>query len=172
DGPVSVAVFRGCVMPEDNAAQSLLDDVAQQIGVGPLKLDAVHSSCNLNYQDRFEVSIVAPPYSDDLYLAAPIIDIDPDKKLELFERVLQLNYLVLETDGATFAIDDESAQLILCAAFSLQDLTAEQLVKHLENFIQTSAKHWEAFNSSVAESVAAADEDPGPGPANAEIMRG
>ena len=71
---------------------------------------------------------------------APIMDVPPNKKVELFQQLLELNYLATE-DGA-FAIDKETNRVYLRALRSLDSFDFDEFVDMLDTIARV-ADEWD-----------------------------
>jgi hypothetical protein len=75
-----------------------------------------------------------------LLFLAPIMDVPPGKREELYRQLLELNYLATE-DGA-FAIDKESGRVYLRALRSLESLDFDEFVDMLDTVARV-ADEWD-----------------------------
>jgi hypothetical protein len=71
---------------------------------------------------------------------APIMDVPPNKREELFRQLLELNYLATE-DGA-FAIDKETSRVYLRALRSLDSFDFDEFVDMLDTIARV-ADEWD-----------------------------
>jgi len=124
-------------MHENLEINELLGSLAESMGVSHLKLGENHM-CIFQYKESLDFLIMVPPMGESVYLAATICKINPESKGELYERVLTMNFLLMETRGTTFAIDQESMSIVICYERSLKSLTRETFPDLVGNFLITA----------------------------------
>lgn len=84
---------------------------------------------------------------------APIATVPETNAQALYEELLRLNFCCVETNGATFALDEDGRRICLCYVQSIDsadELSFENLVG---NFLETAKKWHEHFNAPVGESA-------------------
>lgn len=92
----------------------------------------------IEYDTRLALSVFSPPDSGALYFASSLIDIDDQAPIEFFRRLLQMNFLLLQTRGASLSIDDEGRQVHLCLSLPFDLLDERKLPDLMSGFIETS----------------------------------
>ncbi len=115
--------------------------------------------CAFKFDDSVDIVIEVPPEGDTLYLYAAIMrDIKAD--LAVYEQLLRLNYLGRETGGATFALNQRDASLILCLIRPLNLLDSARFFTLLQTFME-AAKKWRLhFDSFIASDAKDSEENP------------
>jgi hypothetical protein len=131
------------------SADDLLAQLSASMGGSPLTLDR-SGICVFKFKDKIEFLLLAPPASESIYMAATLCEVVEDTKAELYEKVLKMNFLLMETAGASLALNDQSRSIVLCyerprASFSSGKFpevvssflaTAERLQQQLEEFVR------------------------------------
>jgi hypothetical protein len=114
---------------------SLLSDL---IGSPPLAFDD-NGMCILGHQDGFAVILMTAPDSDILLLSAQLTEIPTTGREALFGWLLRMNYLGLETGGASLCLDAEETHVHLCHNIALGRVEGPALVTMIGNFIEVAA---------------------------------
>lgn len=114
----------------DDRFLPILEQSAKILGIDCPQLDTL-GTCDIAYKDEFQLSVIAPPFTGFVHLAAPVCLLDLPGSEKMYRRALEANFMLSETRGATLAIDANRNQLLLCIRFPLETLTAERFADAL-----------------------------------------
>ena len=105
--------------------QSITKAIAAQLGTGTLEQDD-DGLVQLEYNGGITLTLFSPADSGALYLAASLLELPTVTSPAFLERLLQMNFLLFDTRGATLSIDEDGRQvhLCLCLPFALIDETS------------------------------------------------
>lgn len=128
-------------------AKELVTAMGQTLDIGSLALND-KGMCFFKYHDHFDFVIEAPPSTDTFFLYASLLSLpsNSEDKVLIYEKLLEHNYLCIDTHGATFAIDRKNNSLILCYWHKLQHLELQEFISVVIRFLQTADEHWETLN--------------------------
>lgn len=136
-------------MNEREILQPGLNRLASLIGVDQLELDE-GGMCNLEYQGQINLSLIVPPGSGALYLSAAIGPVPPGDRTAFFERLLKLNFLLLDTNGAALALDDDAREAHLCYALDLAHFSEEAFPQLVGRMLETAQRLHDELSRPVA----------------------
>jgi len=118
----------------------MLRELAVEREAEGLELDE-SGICEFNYKDQIPLMVMCPASSDTLYLASGIIDAPPEeRRLALYEKLLQMNFLLLDTNGTAFSVDESTGRIVLCYSRSLEGMHHKDFGKIVTNFLAVSEK--------------------------------
>lgn len=142
---------------EHGAVQQWLARLGAATGLDGLQLDD-NGCLALRYGEGLELMLELPEGSPVAHLYAPVLQLGGDEAglLATFRRLLALNLFALETQGATFALDEMHQRIVLQYPLVVQATDAGLFERVLGNFIET-AQRWQAQLASGA-------AEPGPPP--------
>jgi len=126
-------------MTSDQHFLPILEQTAKILEIATPELDSL-GTCNISFADDFQLSIVAPPFTGFVYLAAPVCMVNDAGSDQLYRRALETNYMLSATRGATLAIDSSVNQLLLCIRFPLDTLTPQVLADALVSMADVAEK--------------------------------
>jgi hypothetical protein len=141
--------------------EDLLDQLSMSMGVPPLRLDE-SGLCAFKYNDALDFLILAPARTDQVYLAATLCPI-PAENTQCYETLLRMNFLLMETSGATLAIDSEAGMIVACYERSLASFSLVSFPDVVGSFLAIATR----LQSEVREAIlgghtaAGAGTDPG-----------
>lgn len=92
----------------------------------------------LDYDERVTVTALSPPESDALYLTASLMEMPSPTSQAFLERLLKMNFLLLDTRGAALSLDDDSRQVHLCICLPFALLDDASLPKVVGGFLETA----------------------------------
>ena len=113
-------------------AKSLIDELGRYIGIEGLVLDE-KGSCTLVFDEHIVVTFVA----SDAVLSA-ICYIAEREDAPFFRQLLEANFAWQETGGATFAVEPNSARVVLSLKWPLAGFGFQTWVGELEKFVNAS----------------------------------
>ena len=146
-------------MDAQDTVRNWLREISQVAGLGPLTLNE-NGVGTFSYGEDLTVSIIVPADSELVQLLAPLVTRPDENRENYFARLLELNFLTLETNGATFALDKESGEVVLCYSQPVAALESQGFQNLLGGFIETAEKWSGRLGSadfSSAEPVANAE---------------
>ena len=148
-----------------------LEELGHQSGIEDLRLDD-HRLCSLQYRDDVEIVIELPEQSPTVYFYAPMMPVPQQERETLFTRLLKLNFLCLETRGATLAIDEKNSRIILCYGHPVELLDFLAFENLTGNFAETARTLKTELNTPMDDtSSKASDERPDWRPFDAGTLR-
>lgn len=146
-------------MTENNRFRSVLERAAKLLKIESPEIDALGTG-GIKLEDGYEISLIAPPFDDFVYLAAPICFLDGRDERALCRAALESNYMLTETRGATLAIDPDTNQLILCTGLRLASLSPEVLAEEIASIDEVSQQ----LRAKFLDSAGVADRSDGQEP--------
>jgi hypothetical protein len=126
-------------MNEHEIVEPGLRRLAALIGIDSLALDE-EGMCNLEYQGKVNLTLIVPRGSGALYLSASLGPVPAGDRAAFYERLLKLNFLVLDTNGATLALDDEAREVHLCYALNLDHFNEEGFPPLVGNLLERALR--------------------------------
>ena len=136
-----------------------LAELGKEAGISGLKLDE-HNLCAFRYGGELEFVIELPHESPIVYLYSPMADIPSSNREAFFERLLRANFFCLETNGATFSIDERSHRIILSYGHPIEQADNLIFKNIVGNFLETAEKWRKALNAP--ENASSSDANRGP----------
>lgn len=140
-----------------------LAELGKEAGIDGLKLNE-HHLCAFRYGKELEFIIELPPESPIVYLYSPMAELPAEHRDTFFEKLLKANFFCLETNGATFSIDERSNRIIISFGQPIDQIDNLVFKNIVGNFLET-AEHWkEQLNTAEANNEASTgniDEDMG-----------
>ena len=97
--------------------------------------------CTLGYGKGLDCVIEVPASYPVIYLRSPLMQLPPNDREALFKKLLTLNFLGIETGGASFAIDEEESTVVLWLSRRISDLDQTGFETLLGNFLAV-AEQW------------------------------
>ncbi len=153
-------------MVEPADAQALVNGWLAALGAKAglaLRLDE-EGVCGVGHVSGMDCAIEVPDGGNSLYLRAPLVSWPPRQAQRIAEYCLQAQFLGLETDGASFAIDPRDGELVLWKCVPLAVLDEESMATLVVAFIEAAAR-WR-------ESLLRADGTPAEGAHASPLMAG
>lgn len=129
---------------------NLLKELGTSIGVEALALNE-KGICAFRYQSYFDFIIEAPEGSNTVFFYSPLLQVSECDSEGLFLKVLKLNFLCLETNGATFAYDTHTGCIILCYRYSIEYLDTFLFQNVVGNFLNVAEKWWKQLQTCTEE---------------------
>lgn len=126
-------------MAADDLIDACLSELAAEIGLESLALDE-QGCCSLDHSDGFVFTLMAPDGGDLVHLNSRLLDVPALGKQAFYSRLLRLNFLLLETSGATLSIDEDEEGVYLCLALVRAPLSAQHLLRVIANFLVGSGR--------------------------------
>lgn len=114
-----------------------LAEFAQQEGISQLMLDE-RGLIGLRVDDVLEIEIEVPSEQSQIYLRAGLMPLPEQDRERWYCDLLERNFLLQETGGASFAIDAQRAQVALSFCEPLDRLDAMSFANVLRNFISAA----------------------------------
>lgn len=128
-------------MVEPTDAQALVNEWLAALGAKAglaLRLDE-EGVCGVGHVSGMDCAIEVPDGGSSVYLRAPLASWPPRHALRIAEYCLETQFLGLETDGASFAIDPRDGELVLWKCVPLAVLNEETLASLVVGFIEAAA---------------------------------
>ena len=143
-------------MTERGTVDNWLAGLAAGAGLDGLQLDE-RGCAALRYADDLDLMLELPEASPVLHLYAPVLLLaGDDGRQDVFRRLLALNLFGLETQGASFALDELNDRIVLQVPLLVGATDAGLFERVLGNFIE-AAQHWKR-ELGAPDPSAAADE--------------
>lgn len=129
----------------------LLVEIANKNNAPILQLNE-QGVCAFRYNDIFDIVIEVNDPSSRVFFYTPLIHISHLKNKRLFEELLKANYLCLETQGATFSLNNKH-DIVLCYWSSAQSLNATEFENTLKQFISVAQKWWNILKEHSLDNI-------------------
>jgi len=114
--------------------------------IGPLQLDE-NGVASLTYDETIQMVIEAPNGSPVFHLYATVSTPPGEGREAFYELLLKKNFLTLETNGATFAINERTGEIVLCYSQPADNLDAQAFKNLVGSFIETVEKWQERLGA-------------------------
>ena len=124
-----------------------LAELGQEAGIEDLKLNE-HHLCAFRYGKDLEFTIELPPQSPIVYLYSPMAELPSENKEAFFEKLLKANFFCLETNGATFSIDERSNRIILSYGQPIDQIDNLVFKNIVGNFLETAERWKDLLNTA------------------------
>ncbi len=118
---------------------NLLAALAQELGLEGLEFDE-DGMCMLQGENGMSLALLAQDTARSMTLAASIYPVQDATRAALCEKLLKMNFLLLETQGSTLSIDEEGQEVVVCRQLSLEDLPQETFVDQILDFLLLSGQ--------------------------------
>ncbi|MCP4747330.1 MAG: type III secretion system chaperone [Desulfobacteraceae bacterium] len=125
-------------MNRQEELSNYLRDISYRLGVGLPALDQ-NGVCAMRYDDKFNVILEVPDASDDIYMYAILMS-QHTASVQFYQKLLEANFLCMDTERATFCLDKESNDIVLCRTIEFENLTADKLEKVINQFLSAADK--------------------------------
>ena len=122
-------------MDEQKILEPGLKRLASLIGASEVVLDD-GGMCHLEYQGQVSLTLIAPRGSGALYMSASLGPVPAGDRATIYERLLKLNFLLLDTNGATLALDDDAREVHLCYALNLDHFDEDRFPPMVGNMLE------------------------------------
>lgn len=126
-------------MKERELLEPGLKRLAALIGVDSIALDE-GDMCTLDYQDQVSLTLIAPEGSGTLYLSACLGPVPAGDRTAFFERLLKMNFLLVDTNGAALSLDDAGREVHLCYALDLAHFDEEAFPNLVGKMMETALR--------------------------------
>jgi len=117
----------------------LLNRLAQELGLDGLTLDE-DGMCMLQGENGMSLALLAHASGQSMTLAASIYPVQDATRAALCEKLLKMNFLLLETQGSTLSIDEEGQEVVVCRQLALPGLEPEAFVEQILDFLLLSSR--------------------------------
>lgn len=122
-----------------DAVTECLAVLAHEMGAPALELDE-QGCCALEHGDGYVFTLIAPEGGQLVHLSSRLMDVPVTGREGFFARLLRLNFLQMETSGATLSIDEEGEGVYLCYSLLRDGLQSERLLTIVANFLSSSSR--------------------------------
>lgn len=96
--------------------------------------------CGVGHASGMDCAIEVPDGGSSVYLRAPLMAWPPRQAPLVAQYCLEAQFLGLETQGASFAIDPRDGELVLWRSVPVAVLDAEALATLVVGFIEAAAR--------------------------------
>jgi len=134
-------------MLEPTCAQALVNTWLAALGARAglaLRLDE-EGVCGVGHVSGMDCAIEVPDGGSSVYLRAPLMAWPPRQARRIAEHCLEAQFLGLETDGASFAIDPRDSELVLWKSVPVATLDEAALASLVVGFIEAAARWRESL---------------------------
>ena len=115
----------------------LLAALAQELGLEGLEFDD-DGMCMLQGENGMSLALLAQDSGQSMTLAAGIYPLQDATRVALCEKLLKMNFLLLETQGSTLSIDEEGQEVVVCRQLTLEGVAPEDFVDQILDFLLLS----------------------------------
>jgi len=128
--------------------QQLLSDLGDFMGLADLSLDE-DGACQLVFDDITNIDFNHDDQGEGSLIMHTVVGtVPPERKKETCITLLAGNYLGLETNGATLAIEPATSEIVLSTRMSGSHHDADSLSEVLTSFVRTARDWASRLNSS------------------------
>lgn len=117
----------------------LLNRLAQELGLDDLALDE-DGMCMLQGENAMSLALLAHASGESMTLAASIYPVQDATRAALCEKLLKMNFLLLETQGSTLSIDEEGQEVVVCRQLSISGQAPDDFVQAVLDFLLVSGQ--------------------------------
>jgi hypothetical protein len=135
-------------MNSQDTVRNWLGELSELGGLGRLTLNE-NGIGTFAYGEDLTVSVIVPADSELVQLLAPLVSPPQENRETYFAKLLQLNFLTLETNGATFALDKETGEVVLCYSQPIGALDLSQGFRNLLGSFIEAAEKWSSCLGSA-----------------------
>jgi len=96
--------------------------------------------CTFTYKDLIDFSLELSTDQSHLMLSSVVGELPAGPDPELLCRLLRLNYLGIETRGATLSIDESESNIVLWISLATAMLDPEQFEQSIQVFLDVSER--------------------------------
>ncbi|NJN47765.1 MAG: type III secretion system chaperone [Candidatus Competibacteraceae bacterium] len=119
-------------MSKENIHQ-LVKDFGREIGLADMAMDENDFVC-LFTNDGVVLNLDYHEDEDVLVMYTTVGEIPDDKRLQLYQELLQANFFWESTAGATMCVDHTAERVMLMANITVSDLDLPKLMAVLDHF--------------------------------------
>ena len=116
----------------------LVSDVGKMINIPELQLDD-NGICTLGIDDNLIISLGYNASQESVDVLCCLDSIPLTDQLVL--RALMANFMWIDTQGATFSIEEQSNSLILLTRLAFQGVSTQSFLQHISQFINVT-EYW------------------------------
>lgn len=117
--------------------ETLIKSSVSQLGL-QLPAQDEFGAYSIQLEDGFYLSIMSSQDPDYVYLATPISILDHLDNKALYRRALEANFMLIDTRGATLAIDSIANQLLICSSTRADHLDEETLSNEIRSIVSAA----------------------------------
>jgi hypothetical protein len=117
----------------------LLNRLAQELGLDDLALDE-DGMCMLQGENGMSLALLAHASGQSMTLAASIYPVQGATRAALCEKLLKMNFLLLETQGSTLSIDEEGQEVVVCRQLTISGQEPDDFVEAVLDFLLVSGQ--------------------------------
>ena len=129
----------------------LIAHLRAELELDDLEFNSVNV-CRLLVDDDVEIDLEYVAEDDALYCYSVVgTTFDEGQRKDWAEVLLAANLFGRDTGGASFALDDETDDILLCRVFDMADLSADRFLRQLEEFSSVSV-YWVERLSEASDS--------------------
>lgn len=127
-------------MDQDPTVQDYLSALGSFFGAEQVSLDE-DGLCQFQHESGFSVTLIWQGDEVRTFtLSSDVAEVpSAQNRLDLYARLLRLNFLLIETGGATLAVDEDEKIVFLCRELQVHGLEEEQFVSAVAHFMVQSA---------------------------------
>ena len=138
-------------MENTSIVNGWLAELGKEAGIDDLKLNE-HHLCAFRYGQELEFIIELPPESPIIYMYSPMAELPAEHKEAFYEKLLKANFFCLETNGATFSIDERSNRIVLSYGQPIEQIDNLIFKNIVGNFLETAETWRELLNMAETSS--------------------
>ena len=148
-------------MDQSPTVQDYLSALGSLFGAEQISLDE-DGLCQFQHESGFSVTLIWQGDEVRAFTLSSDVAEVPAKedRLDLYARLLRLNFLLIETGGATLAVDEDEKIVFLCRELPVSGLDEEQFVAAVAYFMVQSAEMRSLLGSDPKPSPSEGSFDP------------
>lgn len=121
-------------MSRSEHLEQLMGALAHELNLEALEFDE-DNMCMLHGEGGMSLALLLHESDQWLSLAASIFSMPDTDRAALCEKLLKMNFLLLETRGNTLSIDEEGREVVVCRQLELAGLQPPEFVQAILNFL-------------------------------------
>lgn len=119
--------------------ENLMHALARELELDALAFDE-DDMCMLQGENGMSLALLRQDSGHALTLAASIYPLQDATRAALCEKLMKMNFLLLETQGSTLSIDEEGQEVVVCRQMTLPGLEPEAFVDQVLDFLLLSSR--------------------------------
>ena len=137
-----------------------LKELGLKLGIEDIGLNP-EGVCAFTYLNSFDLIIEVSEESNTFVIHTPLTTLKSGNNEPLLKKLLSLNFLGIETQGASFALNKDTQEVVLCYNHPIENLQSNTFENLIGNFLEVAEKFWVQL-SQYGDSLEEPQVPPGP----------
>lgn len=138
-----------------------LTELGAKLGISNLCLNE-EGLCAFTYLNAFDFIIEVPESGNTVAMHSPLMSLKEIGNETLYKKLLILNFLGIETAGTTFAINQDTQEIVLCYRHPIEHLESTSFENLVGNFLEIAEEFWLQLSQEGSGFSSEAPLSPGP----------